>query len=635
MPVPNSLPVSLSSVIAEFGGGSNAPRNLAAYRAGAGYTPAGSKGGSAAIPTPNGAIPSAFPVNLGAFPGSKKELSITQYWPYKDYFHRNLYYHSSNPPQTVANNDDPTRHWGSDFGNAGYKNNGCLWQQKNFNNVNNGNLPDSGQCTVFYLNNGSAASFANTMSGGTGLSARVRDPAGQIMHLSPVATGKINFTTAAGTGTGSETALSWASYNCSIKKIEQLFTAMVDYGSSGAWDEVIILPGLRKIKEYAVARDNTGYDIKPANPINPDEVVFGMTYDGGGDYEIQFQNQTFPNWLRQCGWWYVNARFDIEANVGTVPVTLTTQVPQDYSPSNVWVVVNENTAGGYATGVNPVWGALSISVTNSGTSSFTMRRNGGITATINGVAVDLPDYVTCPENWYMGGTGTSMPGDNYWVRVTPNGSSNMASGPTGWVQMSGDLTWTWSGNNTSCIVNVDIATDASGSNSKYLGYVIMGTMASSGGGGGGGCVEVTSFLADHSRAGDVKVGQVLHLADPETLEPGTGEVSYSEQKVMPGWKIETSGGVWLRCSDTAPIPTRDNGYKVPSELKGQFVAVRRDSIDGPVVTWEEVLHAYSVGDILVQHITVGDKNFWAGGDCNGFILHHNLKNQDQFENMAN
>lgn len=69
MSVPNSLPVSLSSVRSEFGGDTNT--GLASYVAGGSYVRSGTDGGSAALSHP---VPSSLPVNLGSFPGSRSVI---------------------------------------------------------------------------------------------------------------------------------------------------------------------------------------------------------------------------------------------------------------------------------------------------------------------------------------------------------------------------------------------------------------------------------------------------------------------------------------------------------------------------------------------------------------------------------
>ncbi len=140
------------------------------------------------------------------------------------------------------------------------------------------------------------------------------------------------------------------------------------------------------------------------------------------------------------------------------------------------------------------------------------------------------------------------------------------------------------------------------------------------------CVHIDSRLPDGRRAGDVRVGDDMVLADEKSLEAGTGIVTYSKQETVPGYRIITESGVALVCSDTAPIPTPDGLVKAPN-LLGLKVPVRRDEGGGFLKGWEKVVHVEAVGDIDVQYITVGDKCFWAGEKAAAFILHHNITKQ--------
>jgi hypothetical protein len=135
------------------------------------------------------------------------------------------------------------------------------------------------------------------------------------------------------------------------------------------------------------------------------------------------------------------------------------------------------------------------------------------------------------------------------------------------------------------------------------------------------CVVIESFLPGAATAGDVRVGDVLQLADPVTLEPATGVVSYSRAWEAVCYRIVTRSGASLICSETAPIPTRHGGYTLPEFLKGREVAVRRDGIAG----WDEVCHVENVGVRAVQKITVENANFWAGEQDGVYLLHHNIK----------
>lgn len=142
-------------------------------------------------------------------------------------------------------------------------------------------------------------------------------------------------------------------------------------------------------------------------------------------------------------------------------------------------------------------------------------------------------------------------------------------------------------------------------------------------GGGDRCVDVESILPGGVRAGDVKVGDELELYDPWIAQPAVGIVTHSETKPAHRWRIVTAGGASLVCSDSAPIPVESRGYKTPDDLLGEYVPVR----SGDGVLWQEVIDVIDTGEGFVQHITVGDRCFWAGADGAGFILHHNAKNQ--------
>lgn len=149
-----------------------------------------------------------------------------------------------------------------------------------------------------------------------------------------------------------------------------------------------------------------------------------------------------------------------------------------------------------------------------------------------------------------------------------------------------------------------------------------------GAGGGNSCVHVNSVLPCGTRAGDIKVGDMMQLGSETDLTQANGEVTFSRLRSAPGFRISTVSGISLVCSDTAPIPTREAGLQRPAELAGKSVAVRRDTAQGSETGWEAVEAVVAVGDIEVQHITVGDRCFWAGESANGYILHHNLKAEE-------
>lgn len=135
------------------------------------------------------------------------------------------------------------------------------------------------------------------------------------------------------------------------------------------------------------------------------------------------------------------------------------------------------------------------------------------------------------------------------------------------------------------------------------------------------CVAVDSHLPDGKVAGDIRVGDFMMLADEESLEPFTDEVTYSEPSWQDSVRIVTERGAVLDCSKTAPIPTKDKGVITSPNVYGEFVGVMLDG----VASWDKVVELREIGEIRVQHITVNNKSFWAGKTKGAYILHHNLK----------
>lgn len=194
-----------------------------------------------------------------------------------------------------------------------------------------------------------------------------------------------------------------------------------------------------------------------------------------------------------------------------------------------------------------------------------------------------------------------------------------------WQQMNSDGQ-TVSGGSYGPVINPGQAPDISGGTPVDTGGDSGGDAGGGddGGGDGGGCVSIDSLLPDGARAGDIRVGAVMVLADERTLEPGSGVVSYSQLKNAAGYRIVTESGASLKCSDSAPIPTPDGLVLAPA-LLGKEVAVRSDVDGSTTLRWEKVTEVLAIGQIQVQHITVGDKCFWAGEKPGAYILHHNLK----------
>jgi hypothetical protein len=138
-----------------------------------------------------------------------------------------------------------------------------------------------------------------------------------------------------------------------------------------------------------------------------------------------------------------------------------------------------------------------------------------------------------------------------------------------------------------------------------------------------GCVQIDSHIDGGTIAKNVNIGDELILADEKTLDPGKGIVSFSKTKVAPGFIIKTENNCSLRCSSSAPIPTRDHGCLTPDKLLNQYIGTKI----GENVEWSKVNVVESIGNIDIQHITVGEKCFWAGEQDGKYILHHNLKEE--------
>jgi hypothetical protein len=134
------------------------------------------------------------------------------------------------------------------------------------------------------------------------------------------------------------------------------------------------------------------------------------------------------------------------------------------------------------------------------------------------------------------------------------------------------------------------------------------------------CPLTTSLLPDGRMAGDVKVGDVLLLADEVTLIDYTGVVSYSQKAIQETVKFTTKTGVVLSCSKTAPIAT-DNGFVDADKIFGLNVAVWHEGKR----YFDEVVELVDLGEQEVQHITVENKAFWVGDNAASFVLHHNMK----------
>jgi hypothetical protein len=109
--------------------------------------------------------------------------------------------------------------------------------------------------------------------------------------------------------------------------------------------------------------------------------------------------------------------------------------------------------------------------------------------------------------------------------------------------------------------------------------------------------------------------------DPVTMQHGSGVVTYSKAEEVQMVKVITKGGIELSCSTTAPIPILGGELILAPNLTGQKILTRT----GNGYSDDVVEEVAELGMGFVQHITVGDRCFWAGTDGSSFILHHNIK----------
>ena len=172
----------------------------------------------------------------------------------------------------------------------------------------------------------------------------------------------------------------------------------------------------------------------------------------------------------------------------------------------------------------------------------------------------------------------------------------------------------------SCVISAGIDTKDT-STSHWAGGPGTGHM-----GGGGGCVTANSFVwrvqadgtMEAARAGEVRVGDLLLGAHPDTLAPMVAEVTYSESVEQPCVVIELPNNIRLSCSRSAPIPTGRGLVNAP-DVEGELIACRVGMDEG----WDPAVEVRDIGVRFVQHISINDGCFWAGEIPDKMILHHN------------
>lgn len=133
------------------------------------------------------------------------------------------------------------------------------------------------------------------------------------------------------------------------------------------------------------------------------------------------------------------------------------------------------------------------------------------------------------------------------------------------------------------------------------------------------------------RAGALTLQDELWITDPyaPVLDVVKGQVRKSETHLQPCVRLEMANGTWLECSVSAPIPTLDGVYVEAMDLLGHRVptATAAQVVSGDVsdMEWTMVVSVEDIGEREVQLLYVEDRAFWASGDGERFVLHHNSK----------
>lgn len=148
----------------------------------------------------------------------------------------------------------------------------------------------------------------------------------------------------------------------------------------------------------------------------------------------------------------------------------------------------------------------------------------------------------------------------------------------------------------------------------------------------GTCVAVMSYLKPYAddRAGQVAVNDELLITDPFGDDQSViwGTVRKSETYTTEVARVTLANGAWLECSMTAPLATPE-GYVLCRDLVHQRIAsASADQLivgSDVAIEWSEVVSVEQLGLREVQLIYVDDRAFWASGDGQRFILHHNVK----------
>ncbi|MBD9376201.1 hypothetical protein [Pseudoxanthomonas sp. PXM04] len=201
---------------------------------------------------------------------------------------------------------------------------------------------------------------------------------------------------------------------------------------------------------------------------------------------------------------------------------------------------------------------------------------------------------------------------------------------------------TWAGGSRTLGITTDLNQTQNSRSRLYVGSlsVTFPTSGSGGGGGGPPCVVEESHLPCGRRAGEVRRHSLMHLINPFTFERRTGRVSQAERKRTDCVRVQLANGVWLDCSTSAPLPTRERGLMLAPDVLGHHLPSAR-------LRWRwltllpagwmvrhrwlwidefsRVVGVTHVGAKVVIHITVENACFLAGGRRGAYMAHHNIK----------
>ena len=149
--------------------------------------------------------------------------------------------------------------------------------------------------------------------------------------------------------------------------------------------------------------------------------------------------------------------------------------------------------------------------------------------------------------------------------------------------------------------------------------------------GGGGCVVLESYipLAETKLSNERTVRHAWQLQEGYKISLNTadadlityeGSVVFNKVDLQPCVRIETTQGISLMCSTTAPIFTKELEFVDAPDLMNKQILCMKDN----VAFWDEVVSIESIGDRFVSVINAGDTAFWAGEQDGSYILHHNV-----------